>query len=85
MNNRKLIDWAIRDHRKSRVFVVAMMLLYLFLGTIPAYALAGSTDVLTSGADANSGAPYVFANPANLSQKIGFECDIMAAISHDMN
>jgi len=64
------------------VFTVPILLL---LAAGPAQASSGGPIILTWGADANSGAPYVFANPANLSQRIGFECDIMTAIGQDMN
>jgi len=68
-----------------RGLVVPVVLSFLLFGAVPARASGSSMSLLTWGADANSGAPYVFANPENLSQRIGFECDIIAAIGHDIN
>ncbi|KKR41438.1 MAG: Amine acid ABC transporter, permease protein, 3-TM region, His/Glu/Gln/Arg/opine family [Candidatus Daviesbacteria bacterium GW2011_GWC2_40_12] len=36
-----------------------------------------SKKILRYGADASSGAPYVFQNPKNINQLIGFEVDII--------
>jgi polar amino acid transport system substrate-binding protein len=70
--------------KRGAKLATAILLLNLLCG-VHAYASEVAPVTLTWGADANSGAPYVFANPADLSQRIGFECDIMAAIGRDMN
>jgi polar amino acid transport system substrate-binding protein len=75
----------LRGRGQGRYILVLMTLLFLLVQSVPAFASGSTTGILTWGADANSGAPYVFANPANLSEKIGFEWDIIAAIGHDMH
>jgi polar amino acid transport system substrate-binding protein len=78
-------------HRREKSFkkggakCAFVTMLLLMIWGIPAHAAGDPAAILTWGADANSGAPYVFANPANLSQRIGFECDIIEAIGQDMN
>ncbi len=42
-----------------------------------------SKKILRYGADASSGAPYVFQNPKDMSQLIGFEVDIINEIAKD--
>jgi polar amino acid transport system substrate-binding protein len=63
--------------------IAIMLAILLSFGTNQAYA--NSTASLRWGADANSGAPYVFADPADLSHRIGFEEDIVNAIAQDMH
>jgi polar amino acid transport system substrate-binding protein len=40
---------------------------------------------LRYGADAEGGAPYIFKNPQNLAENIGFEVDLVAALSQELN
>lgn len=62
-----------------------LLLAFLWLLTGQAAAHAGSAATLTWGADANSGAPYVFADPRDPSQIMGFETDIIDAIAQEMH
>lgn len=39
---------------------------------------------LRYGADAEGGAPYIFKNPKNLSENIGFEVDLVAALAKEL-
>ncbi len=59
---------------------------FVFLWLAAAGMASGATPppALTWGADANSGAPYVFPDPRDPSRIIGFEKDIIDAICRDM-
>src|SRR5437879_7571860 len=39
---------------------------------------------LVWASDAEGGAPYIFKNPKNLQENIGFEVDIIAALAHEL-
>jgi polar amino acid transport system substrate-binding protein len=63
-----------------KIWIVAglISLLSLSLNAQP------SKKILRYGADASSGAPYVFQNPKNIKQLIGFEVDIINEIAKDL-
>ncbi len=60
-------------------------ILFLLLLAANAFAQTSSQKVLRWGADAEGGAPYIFQDPLNPSQVIGFEVDLVEALAAGMN
>ena len=63
--------------------IALLALIALLAGSLQARAEPASA--LNWGADANSGAPYVFADPRDPARIIGFEIDIVDAIARDLH
>jgi polar amino acid transport system substrate-binding protein len=60
-------------------------ILFLLLLAPDTFAQTSSQKVLRWGADAEGGAPYIFQDPLNPSQVIGFEVDLVEALAAEMN
>src|SRR5262249_55500490 len=58
--------------------------LLLQLAQVPSQARADAGKPLTWAADAEGGAPYIFKDPQNPAQNIGFEVDIAAALARQL-
>lgn len=56
--------------------------LALLIGSVP--SLAADDRPLVYGADAEGGAPYIFKDPADPSKTIGFEVDLIEALSREL-
>ncbi len=63
--------------------MIRIFCLWIFLFCHPSQLLA-QDKILRWAADAESGVPYVFYNPSNPTQLIGFEVDIIKAIAKEM-
>ena len=71
---------------RQKLAYSSLLSLFVLLWLAAGGMACGATQApLTWGADANSGAPYVFPDPRDASHIIGFEKDIIDAISRDMN
>jgi polar amino acid transport system substrate-binding protein len=60
-----------------------LALLFSLAALAPAAALAA--DPLRWGADSEGGAPYIFKNPQNPRENLGFEVDIIQALEKELN
>ncbi len=65
------------------IFIVS--LLFIQANPLLSEDNKGLPKVLRWAADASSGAPYVFQNPENLDELIGFEVDIIKEIAKELN
>src|SRR5437867_730341 len=64
------------------------MILSICLVVVPFLFAAGQTQPkrpLVWAADAEGGAPYIFKNPKNLHENVGFEVDIISALAQELN
>ena len=62
-----------------KFWIVTGLIIFLSLSLLA----QPSKKILRYGADASSGAPYVFQNPKDMNKLIGFEVDIMNQIAKD--
>jgi len=70
-------------------WVIAVVALGVSFASIPQAALRAGADGVTGdrlrwGADSEGGAPYIFKNPDDLSRNMGFEVDLVEALSREM-
>jgi len=63
---------------------ICLALAGLLCLSTPAFAAGPAPDVLSFGADAEGGAPYIFPDPQNPERMIGFEVDLARALAREL-